>query len=130
MSKPKWLIKPEEAKVLSDEFTARNRVLSKRIVGRSDNRSCWWSVEDIEEFLAHAKKQARAKGHELNGIRAYFGAYAPNQGKVGESTIFMVPTASIVDGKDGPGDTADIPDADGFNFGGPGDPPGSGYPQS
>ena len=75
-------------------------------------------------------EQAKKLGHDLNGIRAYYGAYAPNHGKVGVSTIFMVPTAKIVDGKDGSGDTADIPDADGFNDGTGGWPPGSGYPQS
>jgi len=41
-----------------------------------------------------------------------------------------VPTAKIIDGKDGGGGNGDIPDGDGLNLGGPGNPPGSGYPQN
>lgn len=44
-------------------------VHNSRRIGKEDSMSAWWSIEEIEEFLAHAKD------HGANGIRFYFGAY-------------------------------------------------------
>ena len=129
MAKIKGLISPKEAKQLSDNFTPRCELISKDIVGRPDNRSSWWSLEDIKAYLEHAEKQARELGYEMNGIRVYCGAHDAQDGKPGYSTSFIVPTARIIDGKDGGGGNGDIPDGDGLNHGNNGWPPGSGYPQ-
>ena len=129
MAKIKGLISPDQAKQLSNDFTERCELISKDIVGRPDNRSSWYSLKDIKRYLKHAKKQAKKNGYKMNGIRIYCGAYPTQDGEVGYSTSFIVPTARIADGKDGPGDKGDIPDGDGLNDGSMGDPPGAGYPQ-
>lgn len=129
MTKIKGLISPKEAKELSDNFTQRCELISRDIVGREDNRSSWWSLQDIKAYLEYAEKQARELGYEMNGIRVYCGAHNDDAGKVGYSTSFIVPTTRIIDGKDGGDGNGDVPGGDGLNRGQNGDPPGSGYPQ-
>jgi len=62
---------------------------SKRL-GKEDSLSVWYSLEELEEFLAKAKE------HGSNGIRMYFGAYghenAPQPLYAGRQTIVMVAT--------------------------------------
>jgi hypothetical protein len=62
---------------------------SKRI-GKEDSLSVWYSVEELEEFLAKAKE------HGSDGIKMYFGAYsnvnAPKPLYEGRQTIVMVAT--------------------------------------
>lgn len=130
MSKPEGVISSKEAKQLNDAFTERCELISKDIVKRPDNRSSWYSISDIRAYLKHAENQAKEKGYELNGIRIYCGAYPDENGKVGYSTSFIVPTADIPNGKDGgSGNNSDIPDADCLNKGQDGWPPNANYPQ-
>ncbi len=62
---------------------------SKRL-GKEDSLSVWYSVEELEEFLA------KAKDHGADGVRMYFGAYgmnnAPQPLYAGRQTIVMVAT--------------------------------------
>ncbi|MCB0463266.1 MAG: hypothetical protein R2816_11225 [Flavobacteriaceae bacterium] len=130
MSIPKGIISSKEAKQLNDTFTERCELISKEITKRPDNRSSWYSLEDIKAYLKHAENQARELGYEMNGIRIYCGAYPTVEGKAGYSTSFIVPTAIIADGKDGSNsDGSDIPDGDALNFGNTGWPPNANYPQ-
>ncbi|WP_347925728.1 hypothetical protein [Pontimicrobium sp. SW4] len=129
MAKINGLISPERAKELNDAFTERCKLISKDIVKRPDNRSSWYSIKDIKAYLKHAKKQAKENGYKLNGIRVYCGAYPTTKEGVGYSTSFIVPTAKIVDGKDGGGGNGDIPEGDGLNHGQDGWPPNANYPQ-
>lgn len=130
MSKIKGLISPEEAKALDAQYTERYDLTSRDITKRPDNRSNWFSLDDLEAFIAHAKKQANAKNLELNGIRIYNGAYKSEDGKGGYSTVFLIPTAANSLGKDGDGEgSADIQGNDGLNLGQGGDPPFANYPQ-
>lgn len=62
---------------------------SKRL-GKEDSLSVWYSLEELEEFLA------KARDHGADGIRMYFGAYdqdhAPQPVYAGRQTIVMVGT--------------------------------------
>jgi hypothetical protein len=62
---------------------------SKRL-GKEDSLSVWFSVEDIESFLA------KAKMHNGDGVRFYFGAYDENFTEkplyAGRQTMVMVAT--------------------------------------
>jgi hypothetical protein len=130
MSTPKGIITPKEAKQLNDAFTERCELISKDITKRPDNRSSWYSLEDIKAYLKYAENQARELGYEMNGIRIYCGAYHTDEGKAGYSTSFIVPTAKIADGKDADNsDGSDIPDGDCLNKGNTGWPPNANYPQ-
>jgi hypothetical protein len=130
MSKPIGLITPKEAKRLNDAFTKRCELISKEITKRPDNRSSWFSLEEIKAYLKYAENQAQEQGYEMNGIRIYCGAYPAVAGKEGYSTSFIVPTAKIVNGVDASSsDKSDIPDGDGLNGGQSGWPPSASYPQ-
>ena len=132
MVPPKGLITPAEAKVLDTAFDSRHLLISDSIVGRSDNRSAWWSIEDIEAYIAYAKNQATELGYDMNGIRVYLGAYPVVNKQVGYTTMFMVPTGnpSVSEGgKAAVVGNGDIPGGDGLNDGTDGDPVGANYPQ-
>jgi len=130
MLKPKGIITPKEAKRLNDTFTERYLLISKDVVKRPDNRSSWFSLEDIRAYLKYAETQAKENGYEMNGIRIYNGAYPFTKDGVGYSTSFIAPTADIPNGKDGiSGDNSDIPDGDCLNRGQDGWPPQANYPQ-
>ncbi|MEO1032841.1 MAG: hypothetical protein AAFX55_15635 [Bacteroidota bacterium] len=128
MSNPKGLITPEEAKALNDAYTARCELVSKDITKREDNRSSWYSLEEIKDFLDYAEAQAKSLGYTMDGIRIYCGAYPKVDGQAGYSTSFIVPTASSSE-EDGDGQSHDIQGAKGLNMGHHGDPPGASYPQ-
>lgn len=129
MNNPKGLITPKEAKALNDAYTLRCELVSKDITKRPDNRSSWYSLEEIENFLAYAKAQAKELGHEMDGVRIYCGAYPEEKGVAGYSTSFIVPTSSSNGEEKGGGGSNDIQGADGLNFGQNGTPPGGNYPQ-
>lgn len=131
MSDPKGLITPAEAKALSDAYTSRCELISRDITKRDDNRSTWFSLDEIRNYLDYAEKQARDLGKVMNGIRVYCGAYPDDGGQVGYSTSFIVPTTSgsSEEGNDGDGGNPDLEGGDGLNKGSSGIPPGIGYPQ-
>jgi len=130
MSKPKGVISSEDAKQLNDAFTERCQLISEDIVKRPDNRSSWYSLKDLKKYLRYAKKQAKANGYKMNGVRIYCGAYPTVDGEVGYSTNFIVPTADIPNGKDtGNSNASDIPEAEALNKGNTGWPPNANYPQ-
>ena len=112
----------KEGRALDQAFDGRYAAMSKYI-GKPDNRSSWWSIEDLESYIAHAKAQATDLGYTLNGIRAYEGAESDK----GYTTIFLAPTGhSNTERSNGNGD---IPEGDILNAGGEGEPPSANYPQ-
>ncbi|NNF82250.1 MAG: hypothetical protein HKO67_01020 [Flavobacteriaceae bacterium] len=133
---PRGLITPEEAIVLDKAFNSRHQLISDSIVKRSDNRSSWYALQDIKDYLAYAENQTKGLGYTMDGVRVYLGAYPDSGEGIGYTTMFMVPTGSKTkttsDGamlnfsfQDGGGD---IPGGDGLNKGGNGYPPNGNYP--
>lgn len=133
MTTPNGIITSKEAMALDKAFNSRHKLISDSIVGRPDNRSSWWSIEDIEAFISLAKEQSKKLGYDMNGIRVYLGAHADEKNEVGYTTMFMVPTGnpSLSEGKvlSAPPGNGDIPGGDGLNDGSAGDPPAANYPQ-
>lgn len=126
---PKGVISSDEAKTLDQAFTARHDLISNNILKRPDNRSSWWSLQDMKDYLAYAEAQVKELGYEMNGVRVYLGADQETKEGPGYTTAFLVPTANIPQGKDGGDGNSDVPGADGLNGGGPGRPPSANYPQ-
>ncbi|MBC3759681.1 hypothetical protein H7U19_14805 [Hyunsoonleella sp. SJ7] len=96
--KPKGVISVAEAKLLNDNWTKlRKSVLdsiTERSVGKEDNRSTWWSIDDVEKYIGYAKSEASKSGNTLTGLRVYLGVYGSNAGesKKDLTTMFVVPT--------------------------------------
>jgi hypothetical protein len=129
MAKPQGVISPDEATKLDQAFTARHDLISNNILKRADNRSCWWSLQDMKDYLEYAEAQVKELGHEMTGVRVYMGAYGETKEGPGYSTMFMVPTANIPQGKGDDGENADVPEADALNKSNGGKPPSANYPQ-
>lgn len=134
---PKGLITPAQATTLDRAFNSRHQLISDSIVGRPDNRSSWYSLSDVRDYLYYAENQAKDLGYTMNGIRIYLGAHNDTANENGYTTMFIVPTGNLVKSEANMnlfnfaiGDSnPDIPGGDGLNDGGMGNPPGSNYSQ-
>jgi hypothetical protein len=131
---PKGLITPEEAKTLDQAFNSRHALISDSIVKRPDNRSAWWSLKDMRDYLNYAENESKELGYTMDGVRVYLGAHATTK-EVGYTTMFLIPTGveNISQGNSTlfnmlPPDSGDIPGG-GLNAGNPGNPPPANYPQ-
>ena len=94
---PKGVISIEEAKILDRTFTETRADAINKAIGMPDSRSSWWSVDDLEAYIAYAKRVAKEKGYNVNGLRVYYGAYPKdyhNAEVSGYSTLFIVPTGN------------------------------------
>ena len=91
---PKGVITPEQAKTLDEAYNPRHKLISDSIVTREggDNRSSWYSLDDMRNYLNYAEKQTKDMGYTMNGIRVYLGAYPDVRDQVGYTTMFFIPT--------------------------------------
>lgn len=135
---PKGLISPKEAKVLDQAYNIKHRIINDSLFKKStdggDNRSSWWSLEDIQSYINYAENQAGELGYTLDGLRVYLGSYPEAKGETGLTTMFFIPTGSksVSQGNFGPflqGGGTDIPGGFGLNMGESGKPPSANYPQ-
>ena len=135
---PKGIITPKEIKVLTEAYNTRydsiNNTVFRGVQG-GDNRSSWYSLEDLRNFLTLAEKQAGELGYTMDGVRIYPGAFPAIAERPGYSTFLFVPTGyltksegSMATMKQG-GGNGDIPGGNGLDMGGEGSPPGANYPQ-
>ncbi len=138
MTKPRGIISPKTAKQMDEAYNARHKLISDSILGKPDNRSAWWSLTDLKNYITYAESQAKDLGYVMDGIRVYQAAH-PNELNDGFTTVFMAPTGfkskdedGMVDGgnpEDGDGGSGDIPGGDPLNMGTGGNPPNANYPQ-
>ena len=138
ITKPSGVISPKQAITLDQAYDARYKLISDSIVTRDggDNRSVWFSLKDVRNYLDYAENQTKGLGYTMDGVRIYLAAY-PSDPKLGAgyTTVFMVPTGNEALSE---GNTmffnlkrvgGDIPGGDGLNSGDPGIPPSANYPQ-
>ena len=96
--KPKNVITVEQAKVLNDNWTKHRQPAvdsAAREQGREqDDRSTYWDLQDIENYITYAKKTSDSSGYTMTGIRVYLGVYRENaeEDKKNLTTMFIVPT--------------------------------------
>ncbi|WP_435133268.1 hypothetical protein [Formosa sp. A9] len=130
---PRGLITPEQAKALDEAYNSRHEAVSK-FLGKPDNRSTWYSLDEIKKFLAYAEKQAEELGYTFDGIRVYEGAHKEDN----LTTMFLIPTGTKKSSEKSQDNIAykaaaapsgDVPGGGGLNMGTAGDPPAANYPQ-
>lgn len=134
--KPRGVITESQAKELDSNWTKFRKIANDSAAGKPDNRSCWWSLEDMSQYLVYAQYQADSLKYTMSGVRVYLGVYGDDagEGKAGYTTMFIAPTgipmpppgASNFVARTGNGD---IPGADPLNAGTGGNPPPANYPQ-
>ncbi len=96
--KPKGVITQAEAMMLNDNWTKyRKKVVDSAAkaqgADKDDTRSVEWSLKEIEDYLAWAKKEADTFNYKMTGIRVYLGVYGKNAGQAKKdlTTMFIVP---------------------------------------
>ncbi len=124
--RPEKCISIEKAKELQQNWCDHRAHHLHKCLGHEDAREFWWSVEELEEYLAYVKEESAKQGIKNPGIRAYFGAYPQKTCKHGKglSTLFLAPTGSKAKslGKDGEPEPNNY-DIAPLNDGGHGHPP-------
>ena len=139
IEKPSGLISPERMVELGNNWDKTRASAIEVAIGKRDNRSMNFSLDEIRKFLDYAEIEANDLGYVLNGVRVYFAAYGNEEsnGKEGYATVFIAPTGYRVgnskanmlspffqvDSED------DILGGGGLNMAGNGMPPGVNYPQ-
>lgn len=137
VSAPKGLITPDQARTLAGAYDSRHQLISDSIVKRSggDNRSSWYALNDVRQYLNYAEKEAEQLGYIMDGVRIYLGAHQKDQNGAGYTTMFFIPTgrphksAASMFNFNLQLTGGDIPGGGGLDMGGMGDPPNANYPQ-
>lgn len=135
--KPKDVITPDQAKILNNNWTEYRKAAVDSAAARQgreiDNRSTWWSIKNIENYIAYSKQQTDSLGYGLTGLRVYLGVYGKNAGQTKRdlTTMFIVPTVKKVKDKASMNpfnfqEEGDCPECPPLNEGHGG---GRGYPQ-
>jgi hypothetical protein len=135
--KPAGLITSNQASNLDKAYNLKHTIINDSLFKKStdggDNRSSWWALSDIQNYVNYAKNQASDLGYTMDGLRVYLGSYPDANGETGLTTMFFVPTGykNTSQGSMIPiqGGSGDISGADGLNFGNNGQPPSANYPQ-
>ncbi|MGB5417529.1 hypothetical protein [Algibacter sp.] len=95
---PKDTISVEQAKILSDNWGNNNPVEIDSLLevegSRKKTRSVYWSLDEVNEYLAYAQAKSDTLGYKMTGIRVYLGNYGknPDPVKKNRNTMFIVPT--------------------------------------
>ncbi|NER13920.1 hypothetical protein GWK08_10745 [Leptobacterium flavescens] len=93
IEKPEKTISVEEAKELQNNHKNLHARILRDTFGYEDTREFWFSMKELEEYLAYVKQEADKKGYDNLGIRIYLAAYPPTpERKFGLSTVFLAPT--------------------------------------
>lgn len=99
--KPKGVITVEKAKELNTNWTLHRKKAVDSAAAKQgrkqDDRSVWWSLDDVENYVAYAKSESQRLGYDMNGIRVYLGVYGKNAGQTKKdlTTMFLVPTGNV-----------------------------------
>jgi len=137
MVSPNGIISSNDASTLDKAYNLKHSIINDSLFKKStnggDNRSSWWSIEDIQNYINHAEHQSGQLGYTLNGLRVYLGSYPDANGETGLTTMFIVPTGTKDKSKGSfmsfQNVGYDIPGADVLNKSENGKPPGANYPQ-
>lgn len=132
---PRGVITEAEGIALDKAFNAKHRLISDSIMKRPDNRSSWFSLKDVRDYLIYAEAETAKAGYNMDGVRIYLGSYQDGQEGAGYTTMFFVPTGSKAVSEGGLFTATfqgggDIPGGPGLNNGGNGDPPQGNYPNN
>ncbi|WP_411894921.1 hypothetical protein [Winogradskyella sp. A2] len=138
ITKPKGVVTPTEMKALDQAYNIKHNIINDSLFRKSadggDNRSSWWSIEDIQNYINYSENQAGELGYKMDGLRVYLGSYPAKPGEMsGLTTMFIVPTGTKNTSQGAvfalQPMSGDIPGGNGLNIGSQGYPPGSNYPQ-
>ncbi|MGX7666363.1 hypothetical protein [Flavobacterium pedocola] len=129
---PTQLISVERGIELSSNYCVQKGSLLKTAMGNDDANAVWYSLEELENYIAYIKSEGLNKGYVVDGIRFYLGLYPETDlgNKAGHTTIFLAPTGvsaelnmmdlQLINREEG---SCDITEIEPLNFGSMGNPP-------
>ncbi len=93
---PKKVVSFQEGKELFDNYSKGNYPLINANRKKADSRSYWFSIQELEDYLAFLKKEMGNLDTQKMGIRIYLGTYGEGsevdgQDVSGYQTIFLYP---------------------------------------
>lgn len=133
MVKPTQLISFEKGKELNKNYNEKRGALVTEKSGVEDANAFWFSLEEIERYIAYVKDNGVEKGFTVDGIRIYLGVYPETEYKnAGYTTVFLTPTGManqvmLVRERSLQSDSPDITEIEPLNFGSMGNPPKLNY---
>lgn len=135
---PKGTITPAQITAMTEAYNPRYDTIASRFfrgVKGGDNRSSWYSLDELNNFLESASDQAQDMKYTMTGVRIYLGVKERVGDIPGYTTMLLVPTGyeGISEGSMfnfmAQPTNHDIPGANGLDMGEEGSPPGANYPQ-
>ncbi|MEL4308474.1 hypothetical protein [Joostella sp. CR20] len=89
--KPKKCITHKKALKLQEKYAKTIEKTLKKEYGKDFASQFWWSVEELEEYIAYFKQEAKDKGYTDLGLRFSLGKYEDDD-KDGNLSGFIMPT--------------------------------------
>ena len=88
---PTQLISLEKARELNKNYNDTRAALHQQKLGKEDANAVWYSLQELENYIAYIKKQGVEKGYDVDGIRLYMGVYPSTDeaSKAGYTTLFL-----------------------------------------
>jgi hypothetical protein len=115
MAKPQKCISVQEAKALYSNWISTRGASLASVLGSQDTSDVFFTVEELEEYLAYVKSESAKQNIAKPGIRIYFGAYDNKTSN--KATVFLAPTDGNLTG------SSNNYNIEPFNFGNGGWPP-------
>lgn len=93
---PTGLITPQTADEMEELYVSNQyAVLNKALIAAGDNqpdsRETWFSIEEMERYIAYVKRASDSLGYKNLGIRIYQAGKKERNGKI-YTTVFLTPT--------------------------------------
>lgn len=90
MEKPAKCIPVNDARTLQENWISTRQEAIDNAIGEEDNRSCYYTVAELQEYLNYVTEMSNEQDIANPGIRLYFAAYNEDSNK--KATIFLAPT--------------------------------------
>lgn len=91
MAKPAKCISESEARQLQKNWIDTRAKDIKKAMGTEDAREAFFTVAELEEYLAYVKSESTKQGVSNPGVRIYFAAYDDDASSK-KATAFLAPT--------------------------------------
>ena len=92
MERPVKCITVEAARELQNNWKKTRGKEIERGQGYEDTREFWYSIAELEEYIAYVKNRSGELGAKNPGLRIYLGAYPARGQNKSLTTIFISPT--------------------------------------
>jgi len=90
MAVPAKCITETEARQLQDNWKSTRAIEIENAQGSEDTREFFYTVAELEEYLAYVKAESIKQGYLAAGVRIYFAAY--DNAVTNKATVFLAPT--------------------------------------